>query len=122
MTTNEERREVTEELRKYLSYAKKHDADENTDPCIHGNKMFRNIAQTIGGGISNITDTYEETLVKLIKIIEPEPECICNNSYIGGCTVAFKCSGCGESCFYPKNSNGKYVKLRYCPNCGTKVI
>ena len=50
------------------------------------------------------------------------PERTCNNSYVGGCSVEFKCSACGEHCFYPKRGNGKYVKPRYCPSCGAKVV
>lgn len=46
----------------------------------------------------------------------------CKNSYVGGCTVEFKCSACGEHCFYPKKGNGKYVTPRYCPNCGARVV
>ena len=90
MTTNEERREVTERLRRYLSYAKRHDADESTDPCIHGNALFRNIAQAIGGDISNITATYEETLIKLIDLIESEPErtCTINDIYFGSINIS----------------------------------
>lgn len=46
----------------------------------------------------------------------------CKNSYVGGCTVEFKCSACGEHCFYPKKGNGKYVAPRYCPSCGAEVV
>lgn len=46
----------------------------------------------------------------------------CTNSYKGGCTVAFKCSSCGDSVFYPKKGSGKHVKPKYCHNCGAKVV
>ena len=115
MPTNDERREVAARLRRYLSYAKKHDADENTDPCIHGNKMFRNIAQAIGGGISNITDTYEETLVKLIDLIEPEPERTCHFRNDGHGIMWCDAQGCDYEM-------DEYFPIpNYCPNCGAKV-
>ena len=50
------------------------------------------------------------------------PKHTCKNSYIGGCEVEFKCSACEEHCFYPKKGNGKYMKPRYCPSCGAKVV
>ena len=118
MTTNEERREVTERLRRYLSYAKKHDADEDTDPCIHGNAMFRNIAQAVGGDISNITDTYEETLIKLIDIIEPEPErtCTIDDIYFPNSETDWgKCSNCSK--VFPYQND-----VVACPKCGAKVV
>lgn len=112
MPTNEERREVAARLRGYLSYAIKHDADEHVDACIHGNAMFRNIAQAVGGGISNITDTYEETLIKLIGLIEPEPERTCRWKHIEG---TWFMSECGER-------YDRVMPDNYCPNCGAKVV
>lgn len=113
MSTNEERREVAIRLRRYLSYAIKHDADEHVEPCIHGNAMFRNIAQAVGGGISNITDTYEETLVKLIDLIEPEPERTCGlRSRLTG-PYCYECTECGK---------GMKADWAYCPKCGSEVV
>ena len=117
MPTNDERREAASRLRRYLSYAKMHDADESTDPCVHGNKMFRNIAQAVGGGISNITDTYEETLVKLIDLIEPEPERTCKFiPFIedDGSVFIENCSECDAAVL-------SRCEFNYCPNCGARV-
>lgn len=50
------------------------------------------------------------------------PERTCTNSYDGGCTVAFKCSNCGDSFFFPKKGDRKHVKPKFCPECGAKVI
>ena len=118
MPTNDERREVAARLRRYLPYAIKHDADEHVEPCIHGNAMFRNIAQAVGGGISNITDTYEETLVKLIDLIEPEHERTCEvteyndcGPHAEDCTIVLTCGH--RTLGYIPN---------YCPSCGAKVV
>lgn len=118
MPSNEERREVAARLRRYLSYAIKHDADEHVDACIHGNAMFRNIAQAVGGGISNITDTYEKTLVKLIGLIEPEPERTCEFiPFIedDGSVFVENCSECDAAVL-------SRCEFNYCPNCGARVV
>lgn len=114
MPTNDERREVAARLRKYTYYAKKHDANNPLEKKVeNGNSMFRNIAQAVGGGCSNMTDTYEETLLKLIDLIEPEPERTCEyigDKISGGCSV---CRGWLDPA------------CAYCPSCGaavTKVI
>ena len=120
MPTNEERREVASRLRGYLSYAKKHDADKDTDPCIHGNKMFRNIAQAVGGGISNIIDTYEETLIQLIEFIEPEPERTCT-VYPFGCTDSLN-KNCQAKLSCGHEVLGRTEDISYCPKCGAKVV
>lgn len=112
MPTNNERREVAARLRKYTYYAKKHDANNPLEKKVeNGNSMFRNIAQAVGGGCSNMTDTYEETLLKLIDLIEPEPERTChiidvNESGVGICD---RCGGYAEAVD------------NYCPNCGFRV-
>lgn len=122
MSTNEERREVAARLRMYLPYAIKHDTDEHIDARIHGNAMFRNIAQAVGGDISNLIDTYEETLIKLIDLIEPEPERICHKELMTEehDVEYFGCSWCGE---YLSGTDcyGLDDGPNYCSNCGHKV-
>lgn len=63
-----------------------------------------------------------ETRSAAIEAWNTRAERTCTNSYRGGCTVAFKCSSCGDSVFYPKKGSGKHVKLKYCHNCGAKVV
>lgn len=124
MPTNDERREVAARLRRYLSYAIKHDADEHVEPCIHDNAMFRNIAQAVGGGISNITDTYEETLVKLIDLIEPEHERTCEGHRCEetGEWVCHKCGGSLAGCMFDPVRDGFVCVPNYCPSCRAKVV
>ena len=125
MPTNNERREVAAMLRKYTYYAKKHDANNPLEKKVeNGNSMFRNIAQAVGGGCSNMTDTYEETLLKLIDLIEPEPERTCRVTKKGPEFVLagwWECSECGP--VYPPCSDEIAIwALQKCPRCGAKVV
>ena len=108
MPTNDERREVAARLRNWESFR----------------ETFREspICAVIDAlGVEGYLD-WRGVFELLAGLIEPGPERTCNNSYVGGCTVAFKCSACGESCFYPKKGNGKYVAPRYYPICGAEVV
>ena len=112
MPTNDERREVAARLRSYMPYASQKD-DASEDSIVNGNVMFRNIAQAVGGGCANLTDTYEETLIKLADLIEPEQERTCRYEPTNRCTHA--CTSCG------REVETLHLWYNYCPNCGDKV-
>lgn len=73
-------------------------------------------------GASTLPNNYYGDKKEAANSWNTRSERTCTNSYKGGCTVAFKCSSCGYSVFYPKKGSGKYVKPKYCHNCGAKVV
>lgn len=118
MPTNDERREVAARLRKYTYYAKKHDANNPLEKKVeNGNSMFRNIAQAVGGGCSNMTDTYEETLLKLIDLIEPEPERTCTMRFHPASNL-WRCSECTGATHAERTNDEPPA---YCQWCGSRV-
>ena len=116
MNSNEERREIAARLRNYESLR---ESFRESPICAFLDAL----------GVEYLD--WKGVCSRLSDLIEPEPEhtCknitaerTCTNSYKGGCTVAFKCSSCGDSVFYPKKWSGKHVKPKYCPSCGAKVV
>ena len=118
MPSLDERREVAARMRRYTYYARM--LDENNSPknkVGNGNSMFRNIAQAVGGGCANMTDTYEETLRKLIDLIEPEPERTTTRHGKFKTKYGNRVPLC-ECCGYSIGDK----RYNYCPNCGAKVV
>lgn len=105
MPTNEERREVAEQIRK----------------IIEGRYSFTalNVADAIGVEEVIFDDRYafdEACWLRLTDLIEPEPERICQAIPMPMTSHQFrdwKCSLCGQNLD---------AAFNYCPNCGEKVF
>ena len=118
MVTNEERREVAENLR-ILAGHREVDKDMVED--------------ALGLYMGECVDGYDPVSVnELADLIEPEPERMCHPfvSPDGAGWYAIGCSNCGHG-FADNNPDKAYllriskrsdIMPRYCPNCGAKVI
>lgn len=105
MPTNEERREVAEEMRQrmYEGYS----------------FTGLNIAYQIGICGDDYDDPYlfnDDCWGRLAELIEPEPERTCENE--SSKPAIFTCSYCGAD-FYDAEISGDW---NYCPNCGAEVV
>lgn len=121
--TNEERREVTERLRRRARWMNRNKDWYDNDDLDQGNRAYRNIADSVEEG-SNFGNHYEETVRKLADLID-RPTCKNASGYLD----VFECSECrcrvdivGEN----GNEYGEPFSVpfmpRYCPNCGAEVV
>lgn len=125
MPTNEERREVARRLRK-------------NDPSIFATVF--DVFREIGLAVNPQGHTFKVLPLQLADLIEPEPERTCHNlSEFQDCDC-FTCSNCGESyemrrleydideyctlddAIKALDYDGCYCDVRYCPNCGARVV
>lgn len=113
MQTDEERREVAQELR------------ELRHTTYYREEAVENICDVIG--IADPVNTFREPedVYKLLADLIDRPTChdTSDNDY------EFKCSNCSAYTLKPGNyySEVGYVRgsgehLRYCPNCGAEVV
>ena len=109
-STNEERREVAERLRRQARWMNKNKDWYDKDDVDQGNRAYRNIADSVEEG-SNFSNHYEETVRKLADLID-RPTCrkLIPDEMEG---IVF-CSNCGVEI-------GEYSVPNYCHNCGAEV-
>lgn len=141
MPTNEERREVARNIRnadltKHASYY------EEVKGWDHVRATRFVLVSNLGSaiGIDKAIFSIDDLKIRLADLIEPEPERTCHNlSEFQDCDC-FTCSNCGESyemrrlkydideyctlddAIKALDYDGCYCDVRYCPNCGSKVI
>lgn len=105
--TDDERREVAENLRNMCTYG-----------CSYKEQFYDLLDETV----MNDWDFHEfrDVADRLADLIEPEPERTCHNDlkesdHRGVWPIPhFKCSSCGEMF--------STCDFDYCPNCGAKVV
>lgn len=106
MPTNDERREVAENLRYMCAYG-----------CRYKEQFYDLLVETVMG-CEDFHD-FADTALRLADLIEPE-ERTCHMRDAswddGQCTWGCICSECGAR---HEHNRGKW--LNYCPNCGARV-
>ena len=103
------RREVSRKLRML-----------DVDGIEHGYELLEEVADCIGDkGVKY--GAYERFAVLLADLIEPEPERTCQDVEGGN---FFRCSKCGcELMRFADGWKPLYMgEVRYCPNCGARVV
>lgn len=107
MPTNVERREVAKELRYTASHS------------LNGYSFQRSVEGTVFGTIAD--RPWRETMTRLADLIEPEPDITCE--FDSQACGKLRCKRCGA--FVSVDSVwdcSSLITVRYCPNCGAKVI
>lgn len=112
MPTNEERREIAENLRNMTVRGQ----------CRYAEQFYELLEETVM--YSWDFHEFEDVAERLADLIEPEPERTCrmevNWDYDGDCPAYYRdyvCSECKDDFIYYKHS-----RVNYCPNCGAKVV
>lgn len=100
MPTNQERREIAENLRTMTAYG-----------CRYAEQFYELLKETV----MNVEDFHDfgDVADRLADLIEPEPERTCGLRSRFTSMYCYECSECGR---------GMKVDWAYCPNCGAKVV
>lgn len=108
MPTNEERREVAENLRIMTAYG-----------CRYAEQFYELLQETV----MDVDDFHDfgDVANRLADLIEPEPERACimedtTHPLNDDVWTSFKCSECHEDITISRE------QLKYCPCCGAKVV
>lgn len=107
--TNEERREVAENLRNMVDYS-----------CRYSEQFYELLTETV----MNDWDfhSFPDTAERLADLID-RPTCrnVYDESKVGACENGFECSECGN---VVEDGEGWLVKgtFNYCSECGAEVV
>ncbi len=114
MTTNEERREAVRRLRNFEFEML--EALETLDTDSNAVLMLCTLTLIVCGGMEV---TGQEMTNRLADLIEPEPERTCHMiwKFPTYGFYSYECSSCGEKFHF-----AHAVKLKFCPDCGAKVV
>ena len=117
--TNEERREVAENLRKQLMAMREDDRyKKDVDVVECGNTAYRNIAWSVELYGNLEKGNYVHIVERLADLID-RPTCHLEWNDLMGC---WECSNCGETWGNPYDEEDNKPYFKHCSMCGAEVV